>query len=265
MRRAVWLWAALCLAPPAAWAQAQTQAPDSATPAPVAEAPKRLRPTCLHDVTADVLPPGQGQFNLFYLQYSRGLLPGLQLSSHLGGLLITLVNLTGEYQFLDRPELRASIELGGYWLALSQLLKTTIVQVHAIPRATVPLPAGFELTLAAEARVLILDAQGVNQNTRDVRGELSLVHEDRGGAWLVQARFPILTQQTMRLAELLGKTNVSGSLVLDDLSSGSIVLARDFAGGITHFRIGAGYRNRPGIFFVDSFGPVILFIDLYWR
>ncbi len=263
MMRTAWLPAALCLASASAWAQPETPAPEENAPA--VEAPKRLRPTCLHDVTADVLPPGQGQFNLFYLQYSRGLLPGLQLSSHLAGFLITLANVTGEYQFLDRPELRASIEVGGYWLALSQLLKTTIVQVHAIPRATVPLPAGFELTLAAEARALILDAQGVSQNTRDLRGELSLVHEDIAGAWLVQARFPILTQQTMTLAELLGKTNVSGSLVLDDLSSWSIVVARDSGTAGAHFRIGAGYRNRPGVFFVDSFGPVILFVDLYWR
>jgi len=263
MMRIAWLPAALCLASSSAWAQTETTAPEEN--APVAEAPKRLRPTCLHDLTADVLPPGQGQINVFYLQYSRGLLPGLQLSSHLGGFLVTLVNLTGEYQLLDRPELRASIEVGGYWLPVLHLLDMTVVQVHAIPRATVPLPAGFELTLAAEVRAWILATPPVKQDTRDLRAELSLIHEDEGGAWLLQARFPILTQQNMRLAELLGKTNVSGSLVLDDLSSWSLVAARDFGNMAAHFRIGIGVRNRPGIMFVDSIGKLILFADFYWR
>ena len=36
-------------------------------------------------------------------------------------------------------------------------------------------------------------------------------------------------------------------------------------GDTTHLRVGAGYRNRPGILIVDSIGNFIFQFDVYWR
>jgi len=218
------------------------------------------------DLTAEVLQPGEGQFNLFYLQYSRGILPGLQLSAHFGGYLLTLVNLTGEYQFLDRPELRASLEAGTYWFALSQLVQATALQIHLTPRATVPLGGDFELNLAATVRAQVLALPGVSQNVRDLRSELTLIRYDGSGAWMLQGRFPILTHQSMQATQVLGQASVTGSLLLDDVDAWGVVLFRDqVMGDTTHLRFGLGYRNRPGLILADSLGNVILQFDLYWR
>lgn len=228
--------------------------------------PARTPRVHLPDLTADVLQPGEGQFNLFYLQYSRGLLPGLQVSAHFGAYLITLLNLTAEYRFVELPELRASLQAGAYWFALSRLVQATILQAHLMPRATVPLGGAFELTVAANARVLVLNLPGVAQNTRDLRAELALIHHDDHGAWILEGRFPLLTHQTLQLDELLGQANVSGSLLLDDVGAWGVVVSRDQAlGESMHVRLGLGYRNRPGILLVESVGNLLLQFDVYWR
>jgi len=75
-----------------------------------------------------------------------------------------------------------------------------------------------------------------------------------------------VTQQTMRVADLLGKADAGGALVLDDLSSWSVVISRDqLFGDVAHVRFGVGYRNRPGILLVDSLGNLVLEFDVYWR
>lgn len=242
-----------------------TAAAQPEAPAPV-EVPARTARTALPDVTADVLQPGEGQLNLLFLQYSRGLLPGLQLSAHLGGYLLTLVNLTAEYQFVNRPELRASIQGGAYWFAASQLVGAVVLQAHLQPRVTVPLLPGMELNLSANARLLVTSLPGLALDNRDVRGELALLRYDEGGAWLLEGRFPLLSQQNQSLQNVLGQGTLSGSLLLDDLASWGVLLARDFAVGETmHVRLGLGYRNRPGILMLDSIGNLLFQFDLYWR
>ncbi len=254
------------LSPPLPEPEASEEQPALPEELPAPSLPPGTARNRLPDQTAEVLQPGEGQFNLFYLQYSRGLLPGLQLSAQLGAYLLTLVNLTAEYQIVDRDELRASVELGAYWFALSPVLAINALQVHLTPRVTVPLGGDFELNLAPTLRAQVLALPGLSQNVRDLRGEVSLIRYDPFGAWMLQGRFPLLTQQTLHVDELLGQANVTGSLLLDDLDSWGVVLFRDqLIGDTAHLRFGLGYRRRPGLLLADSLGNLILQFDLYWR
>lgn len=229
----------------------------------------RLTPrTRLLDVSADVLAPSEAQFGLFWLSYTHGVIdrPRLQVSAQFAAYLATLVNASAKLQVVDRPELRASIEAGAYWFALSRLVGSTIVSVPAAARATVPLADEVDLNLALHYRWLALTVPEVSQNSHDLGGEVTLVRYDANGAFTLQGKVPFFGAQHLHLDSLLGKSDVTGILVLDTVSSWSLMLARDQLFSDTgHIRFGLGYRRRPGLLLLESVGNVMLQFDVYWR
>lgn len=238
--------------------------------AAAAEGPAyRLTPrTRLLDVSADVLAPSEAQFGLFWLSYAHGVIdrPRLQVSAQFAMYLATLVNASAKLQLVDRPELRASVEAGAYWFALSQIVGSTILSVPAAARATVPLADELELNLALQYKWQVLTLPAYAQNSHNLGAELSLVRYDANGAFLLQGKIPFFGAQQLHLDSLLGKSNVNGTLVLDSVESWSILLARDQMFSDTgHVRFGIGYRYRPGLIFVESIGNVLVQFDLYWR
>ncbi|HEX8822655.1 MAG TPA: hypothetical protein VF794_22195 [Archangium sp.] len=222
--------------------------------------------TALLDVSADVLEPGESQVNVIWGQYSRGLLPRVQASSHLSPLLLTLLNLSAKAQVLNRPELRVSVEGGAYWLAAGSLAGLHLFAFPVVVRGTVPLSDTLQLNLGAGYRRLVLDAEETSLNSNLLHAETTLVRHDSRGAFLLTLRAPLLNLQHLRAQSLLGNRVLEGTLALDDISSWGVMLSRDQLFGKTgHVRFGLGYRHRPGFLFVESIGPVMLTFDMYWR
>jgi len=220
----------------------------------------------LLDVSADVLQPGESQVNLFWGQYSRGLLPRVQVSSHLTPILLTLLNLSAKVQVLDRPELRVSVEGGAYWLAAGRLGNVTAISFPLAARGTVPLSDNLQLNLAAGYQRLVFDTEQTSLDRNLLHVETSLVRYDSRGAFLLTARMPLLNIQRVRAEGLLGKQVLEGTLALDDVSSWSVVLARDhLVDKSHHVRFGVGYRHRPGVILMESLGPILVTFDMYWR
>ena len=220
----------------------------------------------LLDVSADVLEPGESQVNVIWGQYSRGVLPGGQVSAHLSPLLLSLVNLSAKAQVLDRPELRVSVEGAAYWLAAGRIARINAFAFPFAVRGTVPLSDTLQLNLGAGYRRLVFDAAAASLNSNLLHVETTLVRHDEHGAFLLTARVPLLNIQQQRAENVLGGRVLEGTLALDDVSSWSLMLARDHLFDSTgHVRFGLGYRHRPGILLVESLGPVMLTFDLYWR
>ncbi len=218
------------------------------------------------DVSADVLEPGESQINVIWGRYARGILPGVQVSSHITPILLTLLNLSAKAQVLNRPELRVSVEGGAYWLAAGRLVDINAFAFPAAVRGTVPLSDTLQLNLGAGYQRLVLDAEQTSLNTNQIHFETTLVRADARGAFLLTGKLPLLNLQRVRTESVLGNRVLEGTLALDDVSAWSVMLARDqFFGKTGHARFGIGYRHRPGILLVESLGPVMLTFDMYWR
>jgi hypothetical protein len=218
------------------------------------------------DLTADVLEPGEDELAVFWCKYTRGLLPGVQVSTHAVPFLMTLLNASAKVQVLNRPELRVSLEGGAWWFALGAAADVDIASFPLALRGTVPLSENLELTLGAGYSWLVLNSEDTDLSYARLRAETTLARYDSRGAFLLTAELPLLNTTRTRLDSLLGKSDIAGSLTLDDVSSWSVVLARDHLLGETaHIRFGIGYRNRPGILLIESLGNLMLRFDVYWR
>jgi len=222
----------------------------------------------LVDVTADILPPGKGDIGVFWGRYRRGILPWLQLGTHLAGDAALVPNLSAKALLLDRDELRVSAEAGVAWVAVLMLTpsRPLVLFVPAALRATLPLADRWEINAAWTYRATMMGATGSGLDTSWLHFEPGIVRYDRFGAWMVTAIVPLLTRATASLDKVLGKTNVSAVINLDDLDAWGLLLSRELClGGATHLRLGIGYRNRPGILVYESMGYVLTSLDLYWR
>lgn len=226
----------------------------------------------MYDISADVLPPGQSQMGLFFANYTRGILPRFSLSSHLAGDALGVLNLEAKMAVLKREELRLSAELGAIWPASLQLaahwllpeLSFAMVKLPMGVRASTPLASNLELHLAGLGDLSYLQLAESSQWSFGLRSELTLALYDHKGAFLLRARFPLLTHSLSTL-DLFG-AQLSGTLVLDDLASWGILLARDHIFSETiHLRLGLGYRHRPGTILLDSIGRVLVELDVFWR
>jgi hypothetical protein len=223
--------------------------------------------TALLDVGADVLEPGEDQWNLFWAQYSRGVLPRVQVSGHLAPLLLTLANLSVKGQVLDRPELRVSVEGGVYWLGIGRVVNMDALAFPMAVRSSVPLAEDLQLHLGAGYQRQLLRFEGLGYDRHLVHAESTLARYDTRGAFLLTAKMPLFSVQRIRMeGALLGGASLSGTLALDDVSAWSVMLARDHLFGKTgHLRFGIGYRHRPGFIMLESLGHMLLTFDVYWR
>lgn len=218
------------------------------------------------DLTADVLEPGEDEIGVFWLRYTRGVLPGVQVSTHAVPFLMTLLNASAKVQLLNRPELRVSLEGSAWWFALGRMADVDVASFPLVLRGSVPLSDDLDLTLGAGYSWFILNSGDTDLSYQRLRAETTLARYDSRGAFLLTAELPLLNTTRARLDSLLGKSNIAGSLTLDDVSSWSVFLARDHLFGDTaHIRFGLGYRNRPGILVVESIGNLMLRLDVYWR
>lgn len=218
------------------------------------------------DLTADVLEPGEDEIGVFWLRYTRGVLPGVQVSTHAVPFLMTLLNASAKVQLLNRPELRVSLEGSAWWFGLGRMADIDIASFPLVLRGSVPLSDNLDLTLGAGYSWFILNSGDTDLSYQRLRAETTLVRYDSRGAFLLTAELPLLNTTRARLDSLLGKSNIAGSLTLDDVSAWSVFLARDqLLGDAGHVRFGVGYRNRPGIIIVDSIGNLMLRLDIYWR
>ena len=218
------------------------------------------------DLTADVLEPGESEIGVFWLRYTRGVLPGVQVSTHSVPFLMTLLNASAKVQLLNRPELRVSLEGSAWWFALGSAADVDIASFPFVLRGSVPLADNLDLTLGAGYSWFILNSGDTDLSYQRLRAETTLVRYDSRGAFLLTAELPLLNTTRARLDSLLGKSNIAGALTLDDVSAWSVFLARDHLLGETaHVRFGFGYRNRPGIILVESIGNFMLRFDVYWR
>ncbi|HSP77364.1 MAG TPA: hypothetical protein VLQ93_02455, partial [Myxococcaceae bacterium] len=201
-----------------------------------------------------------------WAQYSRGVLPGVQVSGHLAPMLLTLANLAVKVQVLDRPELRASVEGGAYWLGIGRLLNANAMAFPLAARGSVPLADDLELHLGAGYQRQVLSLEEVSFDRNVVHAETTLARYDGHGAFLLTAKLPLFSVQRVSTQGTLGSELLAGSLALDDVSSWSVMLARDHLFGRTgHVRFGLGYRHRPGVILLESLGNVLLTFDIYWR
>lgn len=231
--------------------------------APALAATPRNRIT---DLTADVLEPGEDEIGVFWLRYTRGVLPGVQVGTHAVPFLMTLLNASAKVQLLDRPELRVSVEGSAWWFSLGSFAGLDVASFPLVLRGSVPLSDRLDLTLGAGYSWFILNSEDTDLSFQRLRAEATLVRYDSRGAFLLTAELPLLNTTRARLDSLLGKSNIAGSLTLDDVSSWSVFLARDHLLGETaHVRFGLGYRNRPGIIVIESIGNIMLRLDVYWR
>lgn len=238
-------------------------------PAQATAVPDKLR---LYDVSADVLPEGQRQLGMFWANYTRGVRPGVQLSTHLAGDVLGVLNLSAKVALLQKEELRVSVELGAVWPVSVELLMAALgtgqsfraLFFPAALRATTPLSDNLELNLSWRAEGSLMSMDGMEQGGFGLETEVALVRYDSSGAFMLLGRFPLLTRTTVKL-DLFG-TEQRGALVLDQMASWGVLLARDhLLGESMHVRLGIGYRHRPGIVLLQSLGHVLLEFDVYWR
>lgn len=235
------------------------------------KAAARDRGTHLYDLSADTLPVDESEIGVFWARYSRGLAKDFQLATHVAGDAIGVINVLAKYRFLDRPELRASIEGGVIWAASLLLLSEggdapILLFVPIELRATVPLDEKLELNLAWMYRGSLTSGAGSAFGISTLRAEATLVRYDQRGAWFLTGRFPLVSRADVKLDSLLGKSDVVGAIALDDLPSWGFLGGRDLTFGTSgHVRLGLGWRNTPGILFYESLGRVLVNVDLYWR
>lgn len=221
----------------------------------------------LLDVSADVLAPSESQIGLFFAEYAHGVFPGFQLSTHLAGDVVTLVNLSAKLRLLNRPELRASVEVGALWAPVATvLLHANVLSIPAALRATAPLGGRFELNLAATYQSWNLNVGTLQLVSQSFGTEADLVRMDDSGAWLLQGRLPLATLRREVVTVEGTRTAFVGVNALADSASWSVMLARDLLFGDSgHVRLGLGYRRTPGILIVESIDHVIVQLGLYWR
>lgn len=218
------------------------------------------------DLTADVLEKGEDEIGVFWGRYARGVLPGVQVSTHAVPFLLTLLNASAKVQVLNRPELRVSLEGSAWWFSLGHFAGVDIASFPLVMRGTVPLADNLDLTLAGGYSWFILHSKESDLGFARLRAESTLARYDSRGAFLLTAELPLLNTTHTRLDSLLGESNIAGSLTMDDVSSWGVVLARDhLLTDKAHIRFGLGYRHRPGILLIESVGNVMFRLDVYWR
>jgi hypothetical protein len=222
--------------------------------------------TGLLDLSADVLEPGESEFGLVWLRYARGVAPGLELSSHLAGDAATLINLRIKYRALNRPELRLSLEASPTWLAAAKLIDTSLIRVPIVARGTFPIALQWDATVSGIYDLIFYGDASTAFQARLFSGELVVARYDAGGSVFVRAELPLFSTQQVRLTSLLGDRSLSGALTLDDLAAWSLMVGRDHIFGRSgHVRFAIGYRNRPGLLFLQSFNRIVAQFDIYWR
>ena len=143
-----------------------------------------------------------------------------------------------------------------------KVLSVSFGSVSAELRASLPLANAFELSCAFRLNWLLLRAGGFGADVFGLGDEVALARYDSSGAWLLQAQVPL----TAGVGYQDAISNLSGVALMDDLAAWSVLAARDQkVGKAAHLRLGLGYRNRPGILVLQSFGPVLARFDVYWR
>lgn len=229
-------------------------------------------PNAVVDLSADTLGRANWEVGLFWGRVARGMTPHLDLSTHGVAWLVGAPNVLAKWRFLDRRELRASIEGGAIWVASAALLTDAserwplLLFLPVEARASLPLASAFELHLGAIGRWNVTNIPGLGLGTASLRMDVTLAHKDRSGTWLVTGRFPLVTRASIRLESLLGASDVAGAIALDELASFGFLIARDqMLSERVHGRFGVGYRNTYGIIAYESFGHLMLTFDLYWR
>lgn len=230
-----------------------------------------------YDVSARVLPADRLEVDSAWLRLGKTVAPGLQLTTHAAAWPVLLPNLYAKWTFVDTPAFAAALDGGVLWAALAHVvLPKDGAMFVAIPlalRTTAALAPDLDLNVAWRFEAQLGALAGLRTGSNSFRSELSLVRTDAGGAWLLEATLPIFVQQATGAESLLGKADVLGFATLDTLPAWSVVLTRDFSIPVRwfspdddfHVRLGAGYRHRPGIVFLESFGHVVVVFDLYVR
>jgi len=238
--------------------------------AQVAPPPPTARPDHrLIDLEADTLSPGESQFNLWGLVYTRGILPRFSLSTSIAADAVTALNLTASVQLVDAPFLRLTAEVGGAYLVAAPFLnipsfKASFYAVPAEVRATVPLVENLALTIAAKYRMVGAQLNGDGLAAHSLGAAATLVYHDRVGSTFLQVMVPVVN--IMRSSGVTEGVPVQGTLALDNVASWGVMLGRDQRLGRTgHLRVGVGYRNEPGILVLDSYGKLMVSLDYYWR
>lgn len=226
----------------------------------------------LLDLSADTLGRGNWEVGLFWGRVARGMTPHLDLSTHGVAWLAGAPNVLAKWRFLDRSELRASVEGGAIWVASAALFTSpgekwpVLLFLPLEVRATLPLAPAYELHLGAIGRWNVTNIPGLGLGTASLRMDVSFARSDSSGTWLLMGRFPLFTRASIKLDSLLGASDVSGTLALDELASWGVLVARDqMLSERVHGRFGVGYRNTYGIVAYESLGHLLLTFDLYWR
>lgn len=238
--------------------------PPPAPPTPAPRADRRLL-----DLEADSLSPGESQFNLWGLVYTRGILPRFSLSTSIAADAVSALNLTASVQLVDAPFLRLTAEVGGAYLVAAHFLnipsfKASFYAVPAEVRVTVPLVEDLDFTVAAKYRMVGAQLNGVDMAAHSVGAMATLVYHDRVGSTFLQVMVPAASIMGIRGA--VEGIPEQGTLALDNVASWGVMLGRDQRIGRTgHLRLGVGYRNQPGILVLDSYGKLMVSLDYYWR
>jgi len=235
-----------------------------------------------YDVSARVLPDQTNEFGLWALRWSRTVMPGLQLSSHLGSLAMLSPSFYAKWSVVDLPNLVLTLDGGLLWLAPALAQSGGLTQpglaghVPLAVKATVPLFGASELTFAWAGDMLggrvYAGGQGSGAMNLSARFETTFVSTDDSGAWIAMLKVPLFYRLGLQVDSLVGSNPLPG-ITFDSVPAWSVVVARDLvfsmplAEGITdgHLRLAAGYRNRPGILFVESIGQLILYAEFFVR
>ncbi len=218
----------------------------------------------LIDISADMLEAGEWQINLAGAFYSRGILPWLSLTTSLLGDVVSMANLSARVRLLDTAALRLTAEVGGGYLIAGPYLGFGFALANGEVRATIPLNDVWEVSVAPKYRLVSLKFADTNTFFHNVSWTTVLIHHDPYGAMYLDFTVPALTITQARAN--IGGVTVAGTLALDNLPAWSVMLGRDQRIGQTgHLRLGVGYRNRPGIIVLDSFGNLMVSLDYIWR
>lgn len=235
-----------------------------------------------YDLTARLLPEGTDEFGLWAARWSRTVAPGLQLTTHLGSLLLLSPSLYAKWNFVDLPSLAVTLDGGVLWVlpALARSGGITQLglagQVPLALRATVPLFGNADLSFAWAGEMLggqvFTDGVGTGGMNVTARFESTFVATDDSGAWIAQLKVPLFYRVGVHLDSLV-TTNPFPGITFDSVPAWSLVVGRDLVFALPgktgasdgHLRLAAGYRNRPGIFLVESIGQLIVFAEFFVR
>lgn len=230
--------------------------------------------TRLLDVTAGVLDKGEWQVDLVPARFSWGVAEGLQLSTSGLALVTGTLNLGAKLRVVDRPELALALEAGAYWNPVAQGFGLLVAGVPLEAHATVPLSGPWSADLAGLYRWFKIDQKtpvpgGVDEqmiSVQRLRAEVSVLRYDDRGAFVLQLLFPLLSSSGLISRNSRDRLAMEGSFTADDLGAWGVMLGRDHVvGQSTHLRAWVGYRNRPGVSGLDSFGRLLLQANVSWR